>query len=69
MTEMITITYEISDVENERRLKFIRNHEKCCQTSDGSGLSIEYAPCSIGLAIVMHCACGEKENITDFDDW
>jgi len=35
----------------------------------GGELTYSFTPTGIGIIIEVHCSCGEKTNITNFDNW
>ena len=70
------ITYELKEV-----LDWQTEHNKTCPYYDdgtkvvspqgaiGGRTTYSFTPTGIGVAVTVSCACGAKENITDYDSW
>lgn len=69
-------TYELKEV-----LDWQTEHNKTCPYYDdgtkavspegaiGGRMTYSFTPTGIGVAVTVSCACGAKENITDYDCW
>jgi hypothetical protein len=65
-------TFSIADTELEKAEKFIDAHEAKhgrCRAAAGGRYAYEFTPTGIGTCVVIKCACGVNENVTDFDNW
>ena len=71
----------ISGFEQQSLDEWTRQHNKVCPYYDdgtkpespagaiGGRLSYQFTPTGLGTAITVKCACGEEENLTDYDSW
>ena len=39
------------------------------QGAIGGQYSYRFVPTSLGVGVYVKCACGKKENVTDYDSW
>jgi hypothetical protein len=73
------ITFQPSQKEFDDAVAFMDKHdrEKHGKTDThhrycgaiGGGWSWQFTPTSLGMGVSVHCSCGEKENVTDYDVW
>lgn len=72
------INFEFTEKESEKVDEFYKKHSSCCReklgrpffSSTGGQYSYHIRPTGLGSIITLEChACGEKENITNNDDW
>ncbi len=68
--------FELFGSELKSYLEWDREHKKVCklynnetQPAIGGRLTFSFTPTSLGPAVSVECACGEKHNCTDYDFW
>lgn len=72
--------FSLDPYEYDQYLKFKKKHRKYCKftpTKDnpfptgaaGGATSLEFTLTGIGVAVIVKCACGVEENITNYDVW
>lgn len=68
--------FSYSPKEAEKIRLWLEDHDGTCpyakrnaQGAAGGRLTFAFTPTGIGTAIEVICACGAKENITDYDSW
>jgi len=64
--------YEVTEPQYIQYLNWNKNH-MCSFVLDsgtcGGRLTWCFTPTSLGLCVVVKCACGEELNLTDVEDW
>ena len=73
---MSIVEFGMSKVEAKNFNEWNTKHNKTCpfkngksQGAIGGRLTYSFTPTSLGTVVVVECACGKKENLTDFDVW
>ena len=73
--------FETDDYNHEKISEWMQEHTTTCtfwqpdergllpQGANGGALTYCFTPTSLGLAVEILCACGDKKNITNFEDW
>lgn len=65
----------ISEWFAEHRKVCVHNNYKLAQEKGvptaaiGGALTYQFTPTSLGVAVSVKCACGEKADVTDYDSW
>jgi hypothetical protein len=70
--EQVALTFTVSTEENERSKPFIAEHQQKhdeYQGSIGGRYSYKFCSTSLGVAVSIHCSCGESLNLTDYSEW
>jgi hypothetical protein len=68
------MTFKLYGKELETYRQWYKLH-KCEFTKPGSTgaiggrLTYSFTPTSLGSAVTIKCACGEKINVTDYENW
>jgi len=73
--------FTIDDKQATQIKKWKKEHKCSLRTSDrgieeeiyvgaiGGAITYCFTPTGIGIIVEAKCACGEKLNVTDFEDW
>ena len=68
--------FSLHGKELENFLEWDEEHRKdcsvynsCVQTAIGGRLTFSFTSKGLGTVCSVKCACGEKNNCTDFDSW
>ena len=68
--------FTIDDKEYEVYRDWFNKHNESCklknpnnQTTIGGRITFSFTPTGLGTVITVECACGEKVNVTDIEDW
>ncbi len=72
--------FEIDEKSKDKINQWYEKHVPNCKYYDktyggiytgaiGGGLSYIFTPTGLGTTIVVKCACGEKINLTNYDEW
>lgn len=65
--------FELNETEKQEARKFQQEHAKTCSMEYFGAIngrwSYKFSMTSLGCTVILSCACGEQENITDFSDW
>lgn len=65
-----TITYSLNEKEVEAYTKFQNKHYELHNEIKSCGCSVIFTHTGIGLGKTVQCnVCGEKQDITDYDNW
>ena len=68
MTHGDTMIFELTKEQYDKYLEW-KDH---CDT-DGGAIggrhAFKFIPTSLGVCAVVECLCGEKINLTDFEEW
>ena len=65
------MTFELSNLEHQRYKTFQKSHKKCAvpTVEKLDSVRLIVTPTGIGNLVTCECdGCGEKEDITDFDE-
>ena len=69
------MSFVLDEGQAERYNAWNIEHKKVCKyTNNGSGaiggrLTFSFTPTGLGDVVEVSCACGEKINLTNYDDW
>ena len=73
--------FTISDKQNTDIREWRNTHECTLRTSEhgvkdeiyvgaiGGAITYMFTPTGLGICVEAQCACGEKINVTDYDEW
>jgi TnpA family transposase len=65
--------FSLSEDQNKQASEWLTAHRKECRIKYGGAIggtiTWEFTPTSIGLIVVIVCACGAKCDISNYDDW
>lgn len=73
--------FQTTDKENEKMNAWLQTHVLTCkywqptengllpQGANGGAITYCFTPTNLGLVTEVQCACGDKENLTDYDEW
>ena len=65
-----TVTYSLNEKEAEAYVKFQNEHYKLHNGIKECGCSVTFTHTGIGVGKTVQCnSCGEKQNITDYNNW
>jgi len=39
------------------------------QGANGGAITYSFTPTNLGLVVEVQCACGQKANVTNYDEW
>lgn len=65
------MNFTISLEDCLRLIEWDKDHE-CTLTTQGAiggRITYEFTPTGLGLITVVRCACGDKINLTNFENW
>jgi hypothetical protein len=69
---MPKLEFNLSDAESEAASVFMAVHHVRHgkdKTASGGRFTWQFTNDSLGCHMVILCACGEKENFTDYESW
>lgn len=66
--------FSLDEEQGKKMQAWIDEHDKTCkcfhkQGAIGGRLRWCFTPTSIGVAIIVECACGEEVDLSDYDSW
>ena len=73
--------FETSESNIQKMNDWLQEHIQTCaywqpnkqgilpQGANGGAISYIFTPTSIGLVVEVKCCCGQKTDITNYDDW
>jgi len=68
--------FELDETELKKFKKWKERHNKTCpfknpmkQGAIGGRFTYSFCPTGVGVTTVVKCACGEKIDLTDYDNW
>ena len=65
-----TVTYSLNEKETEAYAKFQKEHYELHKGIQACECSVTFTHTGIGVGKTVTCdACGEKQNITDYNNW
>ena len=61
---------KLNNNETVKAARFLNSHAMTCAEARAKGVYVwETAGSGIGVAITLECACGAKQDITDYASW
>lgn len=70
---MSTLTFSLSSKEQKTFEVWLAQHKSVCRAvlkaAARGGLTFSFHPTTMGTVTHVSCACGDKANITDFENW
>lgn len=73
--------YETSEYNNKKIGEWLNEHIQTCeywkpnkhgilpQGASGGAITYCFTPTNLGLVVEIKCCCGNKVNVTDYDEW
>lgn len=73
--------YETTKYNNKKIGEWLSEHIETCeywkpnkhgilpQGASGGAITYCFTPTNLGLVVEIKCCCGNKANVTDFDEW
>ncbi len=73
--------FQTDDHNNEQIGEWLQAHAESCkywqpdnrgllpQGASGGSVTYCFTPTTLGLVTHVQCACGEKQDVTDYDKW
>jgi hypothetical protein len=67
------LSFELTKEQVEKYKKWNEEHKKVCKLNErstiGGRLTFQFTPTGLGVIESVQCACGEKLELTDINDW
>ena len=70
------MNFELSKEEEEKYQKWLAEHDKTCPlhprkapTAIGGRITFCFTPTGLGVIIGVECSCGEKVDLTNYEEW
>lgn len=68
--------FTLNEKEKSEVNEWLKKHNKTCKykknnisTAIGGRITYKFTPTSLGVVIVVECACGKQIDVTDVDNW
>ncbi len=73
----MTIEFSLDEEQTQVAEQWICSHEcelesnsgELARPAVGAGITYKFIPTSIGLVVVIDCACGEYVDLTNYAEW
>jgi hypothetical protein len=69
----VAFNFTVPDEQADASRKWRKEHNKVCKIEDvgaiGGKFTWSFTPTSLGCILVLKCICGEKLDLTDYDNW
>ena len=68
------MTFELTDEDMIKYREWLAIHDKICNYKHNSGaiggrITFSFTHTSLGLITEIECACGEKLDLTNYEEW